>query len=157
MKNNIMIKGAIFSTNRKYRYVLWRKWDNKKPSVMFIGINPSSADEFKDDRTITRVIGFAKYHGFGGVYMLNIFPHISTDYNYCNKKKSIRNDGFIDHYAQKVKTVVFAWGNKNLDEEVVNSLINKFPKAKCLKKNRDGSPMHPLFIPAGTSLKKFRK
>lgn len=41
--------GAIFSDDRKYRYVLWRSWDNEKPRVMFIGLNPSTANESTDD------------------------------------------------------------------------------------------------------------
>ncbi|QBE68839.1 protein of unknown function DUF1643 [Synechococcus sp. WH 8101] len=36
---------AIFSDCRTYRYALWRLWDDSRPCAMFIGLNPSSADE----------------------------------------------------------------------------------------------------------------
>lgn len=61
-----MNKGAMFSKCRKYRYVLWRIWDDDKPRVMFIGLNPSIAGAIIDDPTIRKVIGFAKRWGFGG-------------------------------------------------------------------------------------------
>ena len=45
---------AKFSACRKYRYALWRNWDESKPSAMIIGLNPSTADENENDPTITR-------------------------------------------------------------------------------------------------------
>ena len=48
--------GAELSECRTYRYVLWRIWDNSKPKIMFIGLNPSTADENTDDNTITRTV-----------------------------------------------------------------------------------------------------
>ena len=47
-----MNSGADFSPCRKYRYKLWRIWDETLPLAMFIGLNPSTADEVKDDNTV---------------------------------------------------------------------------------------------------------
>lgn len=44
--------GAIFSDDRKYRFALFRMWDLKAPNVMFIGLNPSTANEHDNDPTI---------------------------------------------------------------------------------------------------------
>ena len=41
---------AKFSVCRKYRYALWRNWDDSKPFAMIIGLNPSTADENENDR-----------------------------------------------------------------------------------------------------------
>ena len=73
-----MEKDAILSEDRKYRYVLSRIWDKSKPIVMIIGLNPSTADETEDDRTIRRCIKFADSWGYGGVYMLNLFAFRAT-------------------------------------------------------------------------------
>lgn len=62
MKNNLpeMIdSGAIFSPCREYRYKLWRTWDASKLPLNVIGLNPSTADETKNDPTIRRCIQFA--------------------------------------------------------------------------------------------------
>lgn len=40
-----MLKEALLSDDRRYRYVLSRTWDEAKPTVLFIGLNPSTADE----------------------------------------------------------------------------------------------------------------
>ena len=74
-----MNKGAIFSDGRVYRYTLVREWDAAKPLFVFIGLNPSTADETQDDPTIRRVIRFAKRAGCGRLLMLNIFGFRSTD------------------------------------------------------------------------------
>ena len=39
-----------------------------------IGINPSTANEEKPDRTIGRVMGFAEENGFDGFAMINLYP-----------------------------------------------------------------------------------
>ncbi len=69
--------GAIFSPCGKYRYVLWRKWEADGPYIMFIGLNPSTANADTDDPTIRRVVRFAKSWGYHGVYMLNLFAYVT--------------------------------------------------------------------------------
>ncbi|MBL0394156.1 DUF1643 domain-containing protein [Ramlibacter monticola] len=54
-----MESSADFSPCRRYRYALRRIWAPGKPSAMFVGLNPSTADEVDDDNTVTRCIGFA--------------------------------------------------------------------------------------------------
>lgn len=74
-----MIKDAILSEDRKYRYILSRTWDETKPTVLFIGLNPSTADENEDDPTIRRCIIFAKSWGYGGLIMANLFAFRTTN------------------------------------------------------------------------------
>src|SRR5947209_6307215 len=65
--------GAVFSEDRKYRYVLWRIWDTNKDIIQFIGLNPSTANEMHDDNTIGRIKNFTHDWGYGGFYMTNLF------------------------------------------------------------------------------------
>lgn len=147
-------KGAAFSECRQYRYALWRIWEESQPLVMFIGLNPSTANEDKDDPTIRRVISFAKSWGYGGVYMLNCFPFVSTDPNQmlsCQPKSKEwnTNELWLWDVGKKCKEIVFAWGNfdvvKKMNRE--KDLINLFPEAKALSINKNGSPKHPLYVP----------
>ena len=106
--------GAELSECRTYRYVLWRIWDNSKPKIMFIGLNPSTADENTDDNTITRCISFAKSWGYGGFYMTNLFAYRSKDKSqlYCvDNPIGIDNDEYIIKYANLSEKVIAAWGN----------------------------------------------
>lgn len=47
--------------------------------LLFIGLNPSSADGRRDDATLRRLIGFAEGWGYGGVEVVNLFAWISAD------------------------------------------------------------------------------
>lgn len=151
---------AEFSPCRKYRYVLWRIWDLNKPPVMFIGLNPSTANEIENDPTIRRVQSFGVNMGFGGVYMMNCFPLISTDPSALNAFKNTPfhefeakyNDSMLQAIGKQCGDVIFAWGSFEIvklsgrDQE----LIKMFPNAKALMINKDGSPRHPLYIPGYT-------
>jgi hypothetical protein len=152
MNNSFEDNGAMFSDDRKYRYALWRKWDKTKPMIMFIGLNPSTANEDQDDPTIRRVIRFARYWGFGGVYMLNLFTYVTA---YPEKLLKCDNplmlaDWYLQLYAKKVERIVFAWGSFPESVERAKQVKAMFPIAFCLGRNSNGSPKHPLYLKSDT-------
>lgn len=144
--------GAEFSECGRYRYGLWRKWDNDKPNIMFIGLNPSTATATMDDPTIRRVKRFAIDWGYGGVYMCNLFAYISP---YPEDLMQLvdtigDNDKWLSYFATMCKDVLFAWGSfpaAKLRAEIVSKM---FPSAVCLGINKNGTPKHPLYVPAKT-------
>jgi hypothetical protein len=71
--------GAVISQDGKYRYKLARYWNSKEPPVIFIMLNPSTADAVENDPTIRRCISFAKRWGFGGLEVYNLFALRSYD------------------------------------------------------------------------------
>jgi len=152
-----MDKGAHFSEDRIYRYALWRIWDNNKPLIMFIGLNPSTADEDNNDRTINRVKNFASDWGYGGFYMVNLFAYITP---YRNELKNCtdpvgENDGWLERLSKKCEKIVFAWGSSKIAKERAKEVVQKFD-GYALKKNKDGSPRHPLYIKSDTELQLFK-
>ena len=62
-------RGAKFSPCKKYRFQLLRLWDDQLPIIMFLMLNPSSADAHNDDPTIRRCANFTKNRGYGGFYI----------------------------------------------------------------------------------------
>jgi len=138
--------GAMFSDCGRHREYLWRIWDKSKPKLMFIGLNPSTANADSDDPTIRKITSICKHNGFGGFYMLNLFTFISTDPKLLNVK-----NGNIDRANENLlvisdfcESIVMAWGNFSVmgrDDEVKKL----FPKALALKVNKNGSPKHPLY------------
>src|SRR5437667_3282192 len=72
--------GAIFDVNGLYRYSLWRAWSVYHPRIAFILLNPSTADEQKNDPTIRRCMGFARAWNFGSMEVVNLFAYMATDY-----------------------------------------------------------------------------
>ncbi len=158
MQNLFENNGAEFSEDRKYRYALWRIWDEGKPLIMFIGLNPSTATEDKNDPTIRRVIHFAKTWGYGGVYMMNLFAIVSTDPSILAQKgidAMGQNNWWLPYISTKCKTIVFAWGNFKEAKQRSIEAIEIFPDAICLQKNKNGSPKHPLYVKGDIMPRRF--
>lgn len=143
--------GAVFSDCREYRYVLWRIWDDHAPKVMFIGLNPSTADEKDDDPTIRRCIGFAKSWGFGGIYMLNIFAYKAARPEKLKKAvdpAGSENDLYLARYAEKSSLIIGAWGNHGNYLNRGSEVMKKFPGMHILKMTKQNQPAHPLYLRA---------
>jgi hypothetical protein len=71
--------GAELSACRTYRYRLWRQWDADLAPVVWVMLNPSTADESADDPTIRKCIGFAQRWGYGGIEVVNLYAYRSPD------------------------------------------------------------------------------
>lgn len=142
---------AYFSKCRKYRYVLWRIWDDSEPYAMFIGLNPSTADETQDDPTIRRCINFARDWGFGGLCMTNLFAFRATEPTVMmstNYPVGSENNEQIKQYADKAGCIIAAWGNDGAHRERSKEVVAMLPDLKCLKLNKTGEPAHPLYQPS---------
>ena len=165
MKNNLFENnGAEFSPCKKYRYALWRIWDESKPIIMFIGLNPSTANETTDDATIRRVKRFAVDWGAGGVYMMNLFPLVSTNPKVLldfydtpfHDVELEKNNHWLCDISFKANQIIFAWGAFKEAHKRAKTVIKMFPDAKALLINQDGSPRHPLFVKGNTIPKYFK-
>jgi hypothetical protein len=155
VKSENINKGAEFSADRKYRYALWRIWDESKPLVMFIGLNPSTANEDENDPTIRSVERISKHNGYGGFYMMNCWPFVSTDpAGLSTSGGTLYNDIKLKEISEKCQDIVFAWGNFEIVkmQGVDYILSRRFPNAKALKLNKNGSPKHPLYCKSDTVL-----
>lgn len=149
------IAGAEFSSDRRYRYVLWRIWDRAKPMVMYVGLNPSTADEFKDDPTMRRCAGFAKSWGYGGFYMTNLFAYRATFPEELRKQSDPvgpENDRWLLEIMSRVETVVFVWGVHGTLAGRDRTVVGMTSSAYCIGLSKDGHPRHPLYLKAGLSL-----
>lgn len=138
--------GALFSECKKHRHALWRIWDQNKPLVMFIGLNPSTANEHTDDPTIRRVKKFAADWGYGGVYMMNLFTYV-TAYPEELIKCGDPNYSVLRVMADKCEKIIFAWGSFKEAEDRGREVINMFD-GYALVINSNGSPRHPLYVKA---------
>ena len=111
---------AVFSEDRCYRYLLRRRVGESSRRVLFIMLNPSKADEKRNDATIRRCVGFARSWGFGILEVVNLFALMSTNPEALLKAKDPvgpDNDAAIRAALEVADTVVLAWGNHALDHE----------------------------------------
>lgn len=154
--------GAELSPCQKYRYALWRRWSATAETnlLVFIGLNPSTADAINDDPTIRRCIGFAKSFGFGGVMMLNVYAFRATKPAVLKKAADPNgplNDETLRRYGKAASMVLAAWGNHcpyDRQEAVIQLIGRNF---HCLGINASGTPKHPLYISKDTKPIPFRR
>ena len=146
--------GAVFDDLRNYRYALWRIWDKSKPVCTFIMLNPSTADDIKNDPTVTRCINYAKSWGFGTLYVRNIFALRSTDPKALLKHPDPVgqfNDAYIVEAAQYAKVTVVAWGTHGRIMKRGEIVLDKLHRCGfpvyCLGLTKCGQPRHPLYLP----------
>lgn len=155
-KNLEIERYANFSINCKNRYSLTRTWDASKKHVMFIGLNPPTANGTEDDPTIRRVMRFSYDWGYGGVVMCNLFTMV-TPYP---KELNIDEDLEITKYCianeqHKCNLIVCAWGSFKEAQKRGNEIKEWLTTKYALHINKDGSPKHPLYVKSDVRLVKF--
>jgi hypothetical protein len=142
-------KSAHFSPDRTYRYTLSRIWIPERPYVCFVGLNPSTADETRNDPTVSRCIRYAERWGFGGMYMMNLFAYRSTDpaklYE-CDEPIGLENDHYLNIISAAAGITVAAWGfhGTYMDRGAQVIKLLKSPHYLALTKGRQ--PRHPLYL-----------
>ena len=162
---NFTESSAAFSTCGTSRYRLTRRWSDG-PTIAFIGLNPSTADQFKLDPTVTRCVRRADKLGFGRLVMLNLFAFRSTDPQALKDRHNAgleivgeENDDVIREEAIAASKVVCAWGTLGTlagrDRHVLRLLGGL--TLYCLGKSKDGHPKHPLYLPYSCKLQPLGK
>ncbi len=145
---------ANLSKCRKYRYALWRTWDDSKSYAMFIGLNPSTADETENDPTINRCINYSKKWGYGGLCMVNLFAFRATDPSVMmesNDPIGSDNNDWIKKLSKEAGVIVAAWGNDGSYMGRSKNIMDMIPNLMCLKINKTGEPAHPLYQPGSAT------
>lgn len=151
--------GADLSEDRVYRYRLWRTWDAAKPTVAWLMLNPSTADESEDDPTIRRCIGFARDWGYGGLVVGNLFALRATDPGDLREHSDPvgpENDAHLQAICADADRVVAAWGAQgSLYDRAseVHQLLDV--DLYALDTTRNGQPVHPLYQPADREPRPF--
>lgn len=152
--------GATFSPDRKYRYALWRQWIQSQPYALFIGLNPSTANEHDDDPTIRRCKRFARDWGYGALCMANLFALRATapkDMLSGESPIGTDNDRWLRDLAKSAGIIVCAWGTNGSHlgrDEYVRNLLADY-ELKCLGVTKHGHPRHPLYVKASQKLVSF--
>lgn len=146
---------ATFSPCGRYRYTLPRI---ANPSTadrlcLFVMLNPSTADDERNDPTVTRAITYSQAWGYDGLLVGNVYAWRSTDPRALRAAEDpvgAENDYYLGLMAAISSTIVCAWGNHCAPARAaaVRSLMSNFQPLHYLRLNKGGSPCHPLYLPA---------
>jgi len=160
-----VMNAARFSPCERYRYTLTREGLGGSGTVVFIGLNPSTATADVNDPTVTRCTNFARAWGAARYVMLNLFAWRDTDPRGLLKVADPigpENDAALLAETVDAKHVVAAWGShaflrerllsKRVDA-VVALLGNLGLHLECLGTAKDGQPRHPLYLPKDSTLR----
>jgi hypothetical protein len=156
----MMNAGADISKDKKYRFSLWRIWDESKDIVLFIGLNPSNADETNDDPTIKKLITLCGNWGVGGFYIANLFAFITS-----NPKELLNagdpigslNDSKIQELSEKCSRTIFMWGNHGVLMNRNKIVSARFKSPYCIGITKKGNPIHPLYQNGHSELKEYNQ
>jgi hypothetical protein len=153
------VRGAVLSDDGHYRYSLTRAWGSG-PNVVFVGLNPSTADDSIDDQSTRRMIGFARAAGCGSLTLVNLCGWRSTSPTVLSRVADPigpRNDDSIADAVAAANLVIAAWGTHGTPDRVadVEELLAHHT-VWCFGLTQDGHPRHPLYVPARTPLELFR-
>lgn len=157
-----VVRNAVLSDCGNYRYSLTRVWDVPLGVVAFVGLNPSTADATEDDATIRTCMRYADSWGYGGICMLNLFAFRSRNpkalYSRYANPVGPENDWHLHYLAGRATRVVACWGSIPARPQLARHERHTqvpliLPELWCLALNKDGSPHHPLYLPAPVTLK----
>ena len=155
----ITVDSAVISECGRYRYTLTREIDPFEPRrVLWVMLNPSTADATADDPTIRRLKGFSRLWGCGAFTVVNVYALRSPspkDLWCCDDPVGPENDRYIKDECAKVDTVVVAWGAHAKAQRVaqVHEIVRHWCRdVMCLGTTQAGAPKHPLYLPNDTAL-----
>lgn len=158
---------ARFSPCGLYRYTLTRELGGGR-TVVFCGLNPSTADANVNDHTVRKDIGFAQRWGYGRILKVNAYGYRATEP--ADMKRAAKagvdivgpeNNEALIAAARLARSsgglFVVAWG-ANIDphrQHDVAALLSDV-ELWCFEINGDGSPKHELYIPYVRELQRWR-
>lgn len=157
---------TLISQCGHYRYFLKRPTETAsiiKEPVVFVLLNPSTADAKEDDATIRRCKGFARFWGFDGTIVLNLYAYRATKPKtlwYIDDPVGKDNNHWLTHFMGEHTNVVCAWGAQAKPVRIREflSIVENYtdkPNLWCLGTTKNGNPKHPLYIKANQRLIKW--
>lgn len=158
MSDLLTVRTTSFSPDRRYRYWLEVIWDARKPPLVACMLNPSTADEVKNDPTVERQCRRATRWDLGGLIVVNVFAFRSTDPQALYDEPDpvgVENDCYIIAASQRVGiggVFLCGWGGHVEEvmpgraQEVLGLIRGAGARPTALRVNADGSPGHPLYI-----------
>jgi hypothetical protein len=116
-------------------------------------LNPSTADAFKLDPTLTRCFNYSKDWGFDEMIITNLFAFRSTDPKKLSEifdPVGVGNDRVLEQTIVEADAIILAWGTnpevRQRKPHVMEMLKRVSCPIYCLGLNKDGSPKHPLYL-----------
>lgn len=132
--------------------------------MVFVMLNPSTADGNIDDPTIRRCITFAKDWGYGALVVVNLYAQRATDPSELFEDEDFMIRGLSNekHVLKECqgRDVIFAWGASRRpdpegDLDLALDIKRDARSVMCLGKTLHGHPRHPLMLRKDTKRERW--
>lgn len=157
---------AVLSECGTYRYELGGDIGPSEPLlaasrpvkiVLWIMLNPSTADADGDDNTLRTIVKFSEIWGYTKVMVGNLYAFRTKDPKVLMRAMKAGTDvvgplnnihltQMVDRVRKTSGEVIAAWGG-NAKHGRVKEVVDIAGEMRCLRVNGDGSPVHPLYQP----------
>jgi hypothetical protein len=147
-------RSAFIDPRGTYRYSLERQWAKTGAgAVLWIMLNPSTADAEQDDPTVRRCMSFSRTWGYDALAVANLFALRATNPRALQTHKDPvgpLNDQAIASALPLAAMVVAAWGNAgplfSRDQVVRQIIADARVPLFHLGLTSVGQPSHPLYL-----------
>ena len=153
-----MQRSAIMSDCGAYRYELRRIWDSSLPILLWVSLNPSTADHINDDPTNRRIAGFSKTWGYGGYVLANLFAYRAISPKTLKQAPDPigpDNDKHLKKLSRAAAHTICAWGNHGALLQRAAKVLPLLDRPLALGITKQHQPLHPLYCPADRQPKLF--
>ena len=138
---------------RRYRYWLHRDLSaTGNEGLVFVMLNPSTANASEDDPTIRRCMDFGRRWGFRELTVVNLFALRAADSADLRRHGAEaigeRNDDMLHWVRRQATMVVAAWGNYGSHLNRDAAVLPIIQPTMALRVTQQGCPAHPLYLPA---------
>ena len=156
MSDLFMRRSAVISICQLFRYELRRVWNDDLPLLVVCMLNPSTADDEKEDMTLLALIHFATLWGYGGLLVVNLYGYRSSKptemFAQGQKAFGPDNDNYIkaviEYAAANGGRMLAAWGNDGHVGGYYNYVAQLAREERvalvCLGTTNSGQPKHPM-------------
>lgn len=160
----VISRSATISGDEVYRYELTRSWDFGGRGVVWVMLNPSTADADVDDPTIRRCMRFSQREGFNRLKVVNLYALRAANPTALRSHPDPVGPENL-HYLKLALTaqwewplMIVAWGARGADlARGLSSLAAVLRRPLfCLGTTRDGQPRHPLYVSGDTRIVPWR-
>jgi hypothetical protein len=133
------------------RYYLRITWDKTKSILIFLLLNPSKANNLKDDPTSGFLIEYAKLNGYGGIIIVNVISRIEPKSKNLIAQDSdcdLRNMRYVKRVLKFSNKIIVGWGEKGRLAviSILDILYEHKDKLYCFRQNNDKSPSQATYI-----------
>lgn len=143
-----------FSNDGKHRLWLLRSWEENPKMILFIGLNPSTANDINDDPTIRSCIRLTRHNGYGGFVICNLFSFVTANpkilIQNMKEARTVESDITLHRMIIHTHKTICAWGSWTFINVRAQQVLARIREPFCLGVNADGHPKHPLYIRSET-------